>query len=130
MTEPKSPSRHLFLHAQFSLPHSSISSGNDQGSENHKSTRPLQATSSSPLLPRTLVEHHFDYTIIPPTVIGLKGEPVKPKPGDYTYSGMHDHGPLPKPKEGGAFAILIGLCEAAKQSSDRYLTVVIEQETK
>jgi hypothetical protein len=43
---------------------------------------------------------------------------------------MHDHGPLPKPKEGGAFANLIGLCEAAKQSSDRYLTEVIENEKK
>jgi len=76
MTEPKSPSLHLFLHAKFSLPHSSISSDNDEGSENHKSTLPLPVASSS-LLPSTVVEQHFDCTITPPTVIGLKGEPVK-----------------------------------------------------
>ena len=41
---------------------------------------------------------------------------------------MHDHGPLPKPKEGGPFARLIGLCLEAKQSSNKFLTEVIEKE--
>jgi len=53
---------------------------------------------------------------------------VQPKPGDYAYSGMHDHGPLPKPKEGGVFASLIAFCQEAKKSSDSYLTEVIEKE--
>jgi hypothetical protein len=43
---------------------------------------------------------------------------------------MHDHGPLPKPKEGGIFAELIGLCLAAKKSSDQYLTEIIAKEKK
>ena len=52
----------------------------------------------------------------------------QPQPGDYTYSGMHDHGPLPLPKEGGQFAQLIGFVNAAKKASDRYLTELIERE--
>jgi len=41
---------------------------------------------------------------------------------------MHDHGPLPVPKEGGKFSQLIGLVTAAKNASDKYLTEVIEKE--
>lgn len=41
---------------------------------------------------------------------------------------MHDHGPLPQPKEGGKFAQIIGLVSAAKKASDAYLTEVIEKE--
>ena len=52
----------------------------------------------------------------------------KPEPGDYSYSGMHDHGPLPAPKEGGQFAQMIGLVSAAKKASDEYLTQIIEKE--
>ena len=52
----------------------------------------------------------------------------QPDPGDYTYSGMHDHGPLPPPKEGGDFAQLIGFVNAAKKASDAYLTELIEKE--
>ena len=53
---------------------------------------------------------------------------IKPEPGDYSYSGMHDHGPLPQPKEGGQFAKIIGLVNEAKKASDLYLTEVIEKE--
>lgn len=52
----------------------------------------------------------------------------KPQPGDYSYSGMHDQGPLPQPKEGGQFAQIIGLVISAKNSSDAYLTELIEKE--
>ena len=52
----------------------------------------------------------------------------KPEPGDYSYSGMHDHGPLPAPTEGGQFAQMIGLVSAAKKASDEYLTKIIEKE--
>ena len=41
---------------------------------------------------------------------------------------MHDHGPLPAPKEGGQFAQIIGFVNAAKKASDAYLTEVIEKE--
>ena len=61
--------------------------------------------------------------VLPPSV-----EPVKPDPGDYSYSGMHDHGPLQLPKEGGQFAQIIGFVNAAKKASDKYLTEVIEKE--
>jgi len=53
---------------------------------------------------------------------------IKPEPGDYSYSGMHDHGPLPQPKEGGNFSQIIGLVNEAKKASDLYLTEVIEKE--
>lgn len=41
---------------------------------------------------------------------------------------MHDHGPLPPPKERGEFAQIIGLVNAAKKESDSYLTELIEKE--
>lgn len=41
---------------------------------------------------------------------------------------MHDHGPLPPPKEGGEFAQIIGFVSAAKRASDAYLTEIIEKE--
>lgn len=52
----------------------------------------------------------------------------QPEPGDYSYSGMHDQGPLPKPIEGGKFAQIIGFVNAAKRASDAFLTEVIEKE--
>ena len=41
---------------------------------------------------------------------------------------MHDHAPLPPPKEGGAFALLAGLADAARKHSDALLTQRIEEE--
>jgi hypothetical protein len=41
---------------------------------------------------------------------------------------MHDHGPLPAPKEGGDFALLIDIVQQAKKNSDELLTRIINEE--
>jgi hypothetical protein len=78
----------------------------------------------------TITKQYFDAYNCNPAIIGLPHgiEPTKPEPGDYSYSGMHDHGSLPAPKEGGQFAQIIGLVSAAKKASDAYLTDLIERE--
>lgn len=53
---------------------------------------------------------------------------TKPQGGDYSYSGMHDHGPLPLPKEGGDLAKLIGMVNEARKHSDEILTKLIDDE--
>ena len=50
------------------------------------------------------------------------------QPGDDAYSGMHDQGPLPAPKEGGPIAFLIGCTRLAKGHNDAFLTNCIQQE--
>jgi len=55
-------------------------------------------------------------------------EPVKSQPGDDTYSGMHDQGPLLPLKEGGPIAFLIGCVGLAKDHNDNFLTKRIEEE--
>mmetsp|Transcript_607 Transcript_607/g.963 ORF Transcript_607/g.963 Transcript_607/m.963 type:complete len:139 (+) Transcript_607:44-460(+) len=57
-------------------------------------------------------------------------KPVKPQPGDDTYSGMHDQGPLPELKEGGTTAVLLGCVKAAKEFNDHFLTERIQEENK
>lgn len=76
------------------------------------------------------VEHRFDESNCEVARIGLPQgvEAVKPQGGDYKYSGMADHGPLPPPKEGGTFAQLISFARKAQKSSDELLTSIIEQE--
>mmetsp|Transcript_18498 Transcript_18498/g.24271 ORF Transcript_18498/g.24271 Transcript_18498/m.24271 type:complete len:125 (+) Transcript_18498:164-538(+) len=90
-----------------------IPTGNSQDSSN------LSETSCS-----------FDASNVEIGVIGLpKGfKATKPQAGDYTYSGMHDQGPLPPPKEGGDMALLIGCVQEAKKHSDNFLTEVIKKE--
>ena len=41
---------------------------------------------------------------------------------------MHDHGPLPAPKEGGDFELLIDIVQQAKKNSDELLTRIINEE--
>jgi hypothetical protein len=43
---------------------------------------------------------------------------------------LHDQGVLPKPKEGGDFALLIGIVNEAKKRSDELLTRIINEETR
>ena len=54
--------------------------------------------------------------------------PLQLEPGDYSYSGMHDDGPLPAPKEGGLWNQMISNVQAAKRFSDEYMTNIINQE--
>ncbi|KAG7348778.1 hypothetical protein IV203_011375 [Nitzschia inconspicua] len=63
-------------------------------------------------------------------IVGLqKGtKPVAPQPGDYSYSGMHDQGPLPDLKQGGPMALLLGCVEGAKEYNNSFLTTLIEEE--
>jgi hypothetical protein len=53
---------------------------------------------------------------------------LQPDAGDYSYSGMHDHGALPKLKEGGDFSLMIGLANEARKHSDELLTRIIKEE--
>lgn len=42
---------------------------------------------------------------------------------------MHDSGPLPKLKEGGPLALLIGCTKLSKNYNDEFLTRLIEEES-
>jgi hypothetical protein len=53
---------------------------------------------------------------------------TQPEAGDYSYSGMHDSGPLVPPIEGGPIANLIASVLQAKEHNDAYLTQIIEDE--
>merc|ERR1712038_931692 len=76
------------------------------------------------------VQKQFDETNCETARLGLAPgvEAVKPQGGDYSYSGMHDHGPLPLPKEGGDFAKLIGMVNEARNHSDEFLTAIINEQ--
>jgi hypothetical protein len=54
--------------------------------------------------------------------------PTKPPAGSYAYSGMHDQGPLPEPRQGGSLAVLIAGVQQAKANNDAFLTRVIREE--
>lgn len=71
-------------------------------------------------------------TIADPHIIGLPegALPTKRDAGDYSYSGRHDHGPLPPLKEGGPLAILLACTQSAKDFNDGYLTEVIAKQQK
>lgn len=90
----------------------------------------LSAKFSFPSGVSSEVEQSFDASNCKPAIIGLAPgvEAVKPKGGEYGYSGMHDHGPLPAPKEGGDFALLIDIVQQAKKNSDELLTRIINEE--
>jgi hypothetical protein len=81
--------------------------------------------------PQTRTER-FDPSNVQAARVGLPlgTEPVKPEAGDFSYSGMHDQGPLPPSREGGDVAVLIGCAEKAKKFNDEYMTLVIKGEKK
>jgi hypothetical protein len=55
---------------------------------------------------------------------------IKPKPGEYSYCGMHDSGPLISPRESGHIACLIASVQEAKMFNDTYLTAVIDEKKR
>ena len=69
---------------------------------------------------------------MPPYSAGLalihETKPKKPEAGDYGYSGVHDQGALPPPREGGPMALLIACVQEAKNANDEYLTRAIAAE--
>ena len=107
----------LFLRVQYEVPSSDACNLSEQMIDEQDQTD-------------TITKQLFDASNCPAATIGLPSsvEPTKPEPGDFTYSGVHDQGPLPLPKEGGKFAQIIGFVNAAKNASDKYLTEVIENE--
>ncbi|KAL3815908.1 hypothetical protein ACHAXA_005756, partial [Cyclostephanos tholiformis] len=119
----------LFVHVRFEVPATASSAGGDGMLDDDD-----DGTYDAGGLPAesrvAITEQHFDLSNCKTAMIGLPVGlgPVKPEPGDYAYSGMHDHGPLPPPREGGQFADIIGLVRAAKAASDAYLTDLIERE--
>lgn len=108
----------LFLRVQYEVPDLGARGNSAEEGEQTQSQATITTTQS------------LDASNCPAATIGLppSAEPVKPEPGDYSYSGMHDHGPLPPPREGGQFAQIIGFVNTAKKASDKYLTEVIEKE--
>jgi hypothetical protein len=67
-----------------------------------------------------------------PLRIGLPEgvQPQKLPAGDDSYSGLHDHGPLPPLREGGQMAVLLACAQNAKSFNDDYLTEVIAAQRK
>jgi hypothetical protein len=51
---------------------------------------------------------------------------LQPLAGDFSYSGVHDHGQLPDLRQGGPMALLIACVEQAKQKNDSFLTAEIQ----
>ena len=52
-----------------------------------------------------------------------------PEPGDVSYSGMHDQGPLPRlNEERGPMSLLLNATHAAKTFNDQFMTKMIQKE--
>eukprot|EP00586_Coscinodiscus_wailesii_P013969 CAMPEP_0172502332 /NCGR_PEP_ID=MMETSP1066-20121228/158876_1 /TAXON_ID=671091 /ORGANISM="Coscinodiscus wailesii, Strain CCMP2513" /LENGTH=119 /DNA_ID=CAMNT_0013277545 /DNA_START=102 /DNA_END=461 /DNA_ORIENTATION=+ len=90
---------------------------------------PVSVKATFTLPAETISEVHDDKTC-QPAVLGLPEgvTPTKPRAGNYKYSGMHDQGPVPAPREGGPYALLIGCVGRAKARSDELLSRLIREE--
>ena len=53
---------------------------------------------------------------------------LQPEAGSFEYSGMHDHGPLVPPREGGDIAQLIGCVQAAQTFNNDFMTQILQVE--
>lgn len=124
-----SSSSGVSITARFTLPCTSIAVTNE-GKHEHScgsDSAVRESTASTPVV----FEQRFDETNCEMTLIGLPPgiDPNKPEPGNYQYSGMHDHGPMqPPPKEGGDFGLLVSLALEARRQSDLLLTRIIEED--
>mmetsp|Transcript_27974 Transcript_27974/g.58794 ORF Transcript_27974/g.58794 Transcript_27974/m.58794 type:complete len:156 (+) Transcript_27974:55-522(+) len=123
ISEAKRP---LFLHMQFDIPSLAIVNNDVEGGSIQNGVESASVKTAA----TKRVDQWFDNKLCDAAVVGLPEgvEPVKPESGDYSFSGMHDHGTLPAPKEGGRFAQLIGFVDQGKKASDKYLTAIIEAE--
>jgi len=68
-----------------------------------------------------------------PLRIGLPEDIIHPEkrpPGDDSYSGLHDQGPLPPLKEDGPMAWLLACVQEARKFNDEYLTEAIARQRK
>mmetsp|Transcript_32572 Transcript_32572/g.49094 ORF Transcript_32572/g.49094 Transcript_32572/m.49094 type:complete len:132 (+) Transcript_32572:98-493(+) len=86
----------------------------------------VKATFSLPGGITTLCEFNVSNTEIP--TLGEIQQENNQALGSYAYSGKHDQGDLPAPREGGDYALLIGCVSAMKDFSNQYLTDIIKQE--
>ena len=55
---------------------------------------------------------------------------IQPEAGQYIYSGIHDQGILPPPKEGGDMALLLGCIASARCFNDSHLTMLLSEENR
>mmetsp|Transcript_17193 Transcript_17193/g.21007 ORF Transcript_17193/g.21007 Transcript_17193/m.21007 type:complete len:160 (+) Transcript_17193:271-750(+) len=125
------PRNAISISVRFSFPSSptSTSTSTPSGKETEEQNNTDSNGNENKM---TIMEETFDESNCDAALLGLPSgtEAVKPISGDYSYSGMHDHGPLPKPNENGDFAQLIGMVNQAKKHSDTLLTQIIENEKK
>lgn len=91
----------------------------------------IPAAPSAPESTTTTTTKLFDASNTVESMVGLLPgiKPIPSQPGDYSYSGMHDQGPLPALKEGGpTTAVLLGCIQAAKEYNNVFLSELIEKE--
>jgi hypothetical protein len=106
----------------------------EEGHSNHAvASSSSVMTTSTTTTSTTNTSRTFDCSNTKEARVGLAigSKPsAQPLPGDYSYSGVHDQGPLPGLKQGGPMAELLGCLEAAKEYNNTFMTTLLEQEKK